>query len=687
MYLKFFIFIFLSLFPLQISASQDLLKTSDVNKIMEQILSQHIEQKEMSGTILKNALRVYIDQFDPSRIYLLDEEVQPFLSISDTDTSRILDQYQKGQFLIFEKLNSTIQKAIMRGRALRIELASEKNRWVHLPKSTGKQEWDDPNLKQTFPKTRMELKDQVRENILKYLGNEQERFGKSAITQHLDKTLSLYEKRAQADENSYLFVTDEGFPVSPVQKEHLLTVRVLKALANSLDAHTTFYNRTEAYDMKVHLEKAFEGIGVVLQQAPDGTIVIKKLIEGGPAEKSGRLQTNDILLSIDGKTVAETPFDKVMQQLRGAKGSAVSLKIERKNTQNKTPDIFEVTLQREALALNEDRVEVSEESFGNGIIGKIVLHSFYQGENGVSSESDVRKAIIGLQKKGKLRGLILDLRENSGGFLSQAVKVAGLFITNGVIVISKYSDGRELYYRDMDGKVAYDGPLIVLTSKATASAAEIVAQALQDYGAAVVVGDEHTYGKGTIQSQTVTDDQASSYFKVTIGKYYTVSGKTPQIRGVKADVVVPGPFSQEHIGEEFLNQTLTTDEIQSAYKDSLTDIDPNLKPWYLRYYMPTLQKPNQYWHYMLPTLQQNSAYRISNNKNYQMFLNKLKGLPTPQEDDMDEGATARPNYGLDDMQMTEAVNIAKDMILMQDHYRHIQTAIQSRQFSGTKLTK
>ena len=169
------------------------------------------------------------------------------------------------------------------------------------------------------------------------------------------------------------------------------------------------------------------------------------------------------------------------------------------------------------IVVDNGRVDVTSQPFGNGIIGIINLHSFYQGKD-ISSEEDVRNAIDKLQGQGDLRGLILDLRSNSGGFLSQAIKVAGLFITDGVIVISKYSNGEEKIYRDVDSQVAYDGPLIVLTSKATASAAEIVSQALQDYGVALVVGDEHTYGKGTIQTQTVTDNQSSSYFKVTVGK-------------------------------------------------------------------------------------------------------------------------------------------------------------------------
>jgi carboxyl-terminal processing protease len=249
--------------------------------------------------------------------------------------------------------------------------------------------------------------------------------------------------------------------------------------------------------------------------------------------------------------------------------------------------------------------------------------------------------------------------------MSQAVKVAGLFITDGIIVISKYSNGDERIYRDVDGKSVYDGPLIVLTSKATASAAEIVAQALQDYGVALVVGDEHTYGKGTIQTQTVTDNQSSSYFKVTVGKYYTVSGHTPQKEGVKADVVAPGHWNREQIGEMYAD-SLGADVIPAAYDDTLKDVPLNLRAWYIKYYIPKLQKRTLTWLELLPTLRKNSEYRIAHNKNYQYFL---KGTGNESEDaELEEewNVTDKKNktYGEDDLQVQETVNILKDMILL-----------------------
>ncbi|MCB1113105.1 MAG: S41 family peptidase, partial [Chlamydiia bacterium] len=462
--------------------------------------------------------------------------------------------------------------------------------------------------------------------------------------------MAMYEGAVRNHENQYLFEDESGHQLIAEQKENLQSMHILKALASSLDSHTSVFDPSEAYEMRVRLEKSFQGVGIMVKQGIDG-MVVTSLIPNSPAARSHKIQPNDYLIEIDGRAVDREPINNVIDLLRGKSGSEVSLLLKRAGD-NKP---FRVNLTREPIVINEGRVETSYEEFGNGIIGKITLHSFYQG-NGISSEQDVRNAIRELSKKGNLRGLILDLRENSGGFLSQAVKVAGLFITNGVVVISKYSNGDERFYRDMDGKVAYDGPMVVLTSRLTASAAEIVAQALQDYGVAVVVGDKQTYGKGTIQSQTVTDKGGqTSYFKVTVGKYYTVSGKTPQLQGVKADIVAPSQYSLEDYDNLHEDGQFTHDSIEPAYSDSLRDIDPGLRPWYLRYYMPTLQGQKRIWQEALPKLKRNSEYRLAHNKNYQLLMEG-------DVDSIDEHATnaRQRTYGIDDMQMNEAVNVIKD---------------------------
>jgi carboxyl-terminal processing protease len=253
-----------------------------------------------------------------------------------------------------------------------------------------------------------------------------------------------------------------------------------------------------------------------------------------------------------------------------------------------------------------------------------------------------------MKRQGKVYGVVFDMRDNLGGFLSQAVKVSGIFMTSGVVVVSKYAQGEIQYLRNVDPRVYYDGPLVILTSKMSASAAEIVAQALQDYGIGIVVGDPRTYGKGSIQYQTVTDPSAASFFKVTVGRYYTVSGRSTQIEGVQADIHVPTAYAPYNIGERYLEYALKNDQIPPAYIDPLTDIQGSSKMWFQKNYLPFLQKKESQWVQMLPTLKKNSQYRIDHNHNFQLFLKN-----------MDAGTV---DIGMNDLQMQEGVNIIKDMI-------------------------
>lgn len=667
------------LFVLHLSAYDQSLKTQDVTKIMKQIFDQHVDEKEMSSKILKHSFKVYFDQFDPDRIYLLKDEVQPFIDLSDAAMSKIMEQYKQNEFPEYRQINDVIQKAIVRSRQIRSEIEKDHSQLfkssaaIH---SDGEEDWRDPDLKRPFSKDETELKERIKQQILLFIAGERKRFGDKMVMNHKSQTLALYENHVRNLENQYLFENDLKQPLPAAISENLFVMHVLKSLANSLDAHTTFYSSNEAYDMKVRLEKELQGIGVILKKNSDGTVVVNRILDGSPAAKTGLVKVQDLVEEIDGSPIKDESYDKIMEMLRGKVGTPINLKVQRMVDEHggKITKTLNVVLKRDVINVNEDRVDSTYLPYGNGIIGIITLHSFYQGENGINSENDVQEAIKKLDAKGNLRGLILDFRENSGGFLSQAVKVAGLFITNGVVVTSKYFNGEEHIYRDMDSKAAYTGPLIILTSKATASAAEIVAQALQDYGIALVVGDERTYGKGTIQSQTVTENQASTFFKVTVGKYYTVSGKTPQIQGVKADIVAPSPFLHENIGEEYLNFPLKQDTIVSAYDDKLGDIEPNLKPWYMRYYVPTLQHKVDQWKQLLPVLKKNSEQRIANNIGYQKFIKNIQIGNDHDLDDPSEVSHANQVDSPEAMQLTEAVNIMKDMIVLDTQMHHNNTA-------------
>jgi carboxyl-terminal processing protease len=639
----------------------DLLITEDIAPIMKEMFQYHVDQKQFSEEIISRSFKVYIDQFDPSKTYLLAADVEQYIDPSPRLVRQVLRQVNGGDYSVYDKLNTLFQKAIRRSRGWREELEANPDEWTS---QSDDDEVDEEDL--PFAAKERELKTRIRRQLAAFATYQQALLGEGELAGKEDKLVALYERNVRSDENRYLYRGDDGEKLTKTKAEHYLSLHILRAMARSLDAHSSFFSYAEAYDMKVRLEKNFPGVGIVLQEGIDG-VTITRVIEGGPAFRSEQLEEQDRIVSVDGRSIVNLPFDSVLDRIRGTHGSVVTLGIKR--VVEDEPVTFDLRLVREQIELDDNRVESDYTQFGDGIIGKIALHSFYDGDNGVSSVRDVRNAIRDLYKQGDLKGLVLDLRDNTGGFLMQAVKVAGLFVSNGVIVVSKYGDDEIRYFRDIDGHAYFEGPLVVLISRGSASAAEIVAQALQDYGSAIVVGDEESYGKGTIQHQTVTDSNHSSYFKVTVGRYYTVSGDSTQIDGVHADIVVPTEINQEKMGEKYLDYPLETDEIPASFNDQLTDLNPEARRWYNRYYTPTIQQKMMIWRDMLPVLRENSAHRLKNDDNYQEFLEKI-GIATLEEEvdeDMEmveDDPDDSDNYGLEDMQLSEAYEIVRDMAVL-----------------------
>jgi carboxyl-terminal processing protease len=619
------------------------LRKEDVRKAMGEMLGYHVEYKEFSPLIAKRSLKIFIEQFDPDKIYLLASEAKPYLEPRDEKIRTIIQNYYHDDLSEYEKINEIIQDSIVRAQRYRKELQSELIGNAEEPELGGGGGYVD------YPRSEKELKDRIRRQLQRVLWVEKHASKLAALApEQRKKIFALWERRFVRLENTYL---------RDVKTDHFLCMHVLKALAKSLDAHTSYYSPEEAHEMRTSLEKQFDGIGVVLRESIEG-VVIHDMIKGGPAQRSGKINPGDLLVEVDGQNVINLPYEEVLKQLQGNGKGRILLGIRRSEVE--APEIIRIELKRERIVMQDDRVNYSFEPFGNGIIGKIDLPSFYESSDGSNCEIEMREAIRALKKQGNLIGLVLDMRENSGGFLNQAVKVAGLFVSSGIIVISKYAHGETQYLRDLDGRSYYAGPLVILTSKGSASAAEIVAQALQDYGTGIVVGDERTYGKGTIQYQTVTDSGATSFFKVTVGRYYTVSGRSTQIDGVQADLVVPTSYSGLAIGERYLEYPLKNDRIPSAYVDPLVDVDPRNKQWFQRNYLPTLQKKLSLWTQMLPRLQANSSYRLKQNKDFNLYLKAI-------EEEKNVRAfkqTAQQNWGIDDLQMIEAVNIVKDMAII-----------------------
>ncbi|HUD01584.1 MAG TPA: S41 family peptidase [Rhabdochlamydiaceae bacterium] len=608
------------------------LKVADVRNSMEEMFSYHVETREMTSALIKRSFKIYIDQFDAQKIYLTQAEAKPFLSLNSSQIESIIDHYYGDEFPEFVTLNKTINQAIQRAKKWREELYAD---FISKGEAVQVGEIDTSNQYASSP-------DQLRKNLRAQLVQlfKMENITKEPAFWTLErrqKICNLYEKRFAHYEEAYL--------PSPQKGEHYFSMHILKAMARGLDAHTSFFSPEEALEMRSSLEKQFEGIGVVLREGLDG-IVIADLIKGGPAERSGKILVGDVLMEIDEKPVVSASYYDVLNQMKGDGRKDITLAFKRGGSEN----FIKVNLKREKIIMEGERLLFTAEPFADGIIGKLTLPSFYESSDSSSCEADIREALRELKKKGKVLGLVLDLRNNLGGFLSQAVKVSGLFMTSGVVVISKYAQGEIQYLRNLDPRIHYAGPLVILTSKLSASAAEIVAQALQDYGVGLVVGDERTYGKGTIQYQTVTDTSAASFFKVTVGRYYTVSGRSTQIEGVKVDMVVPTAYAAYNIGERYLEYALKNDQISPAYTDPLVDIPANTQQWFQKNYLPYLQKKESAWVQMVPKLKINSDYRLEHDPNFQAFLKK---------DDQEE---ANFDVGVNDLQMGEAVSIVKDMI-------------------------
>jgi len=531
----------------------------DSLRIINSLFDYHIEQKSFNPSLVQKFSKNFIQIFDPEKTYLLEEEIADFKQDSEMHIKKIQEFFEKGKFDVWQKEFYAFKHSITRARSLRDEIYRSLLLELQL---------EGPSLAQSallYSDDSAELKKRWQKKICRFVQSELK--GAKIDSQNLvyrQKALELFEKKVRRIEEKFF----SGDRVSNFY-EHFL-----KSFAKSLDAHTAFFSEQEGLDLKKSLEKQFEGVGISIKESILG-VQVSDLVLEGPAIKAG-VEKGDRLIYIDQRDVKDLSFEDVLKALEGPKNSEVDLEFysEKKGTN------YKVKLKRQTIVLTEGRIQTSSIPYGDGQIGVIRLSSFYDNKMGSSSETDVRNALGALKSKQNLHGLILDIRQNGGGFLNQAVKVSGLFIKAGVVAVSRYAHGRQAFLRDLDPNCFYGGPLIVLTSKASASAAEVVAGALQDYGRALIVGDPTTYGKGSIQYQNVTDKEAKNFFKVTVGRYFTVSGKTTQIEGVKADIMVPSMYYPYNIGERYLENALSSDRIAPLFTDPLADIEEGRKNWF-----------------------------------------------------------------------------------------------------------
>ena len=351
----------------------------------------------------------------------------------------------------------------------------------------------------------------------------------------------------------------------------------LSTLTQQFDPHTSFLNIKEKEKFDQTMQNEFVGIGAVLTDE-DGFCTIKELLPGGPAEASRELEPEDIILKVSqGEEefidVVDMRLSKIVELIKGPKDTLVRLLIKPINdpSSSKTVNIIRDRVKLTANLASSSLHQVFQNE-SDILVGTIELPSFY-GSNGKGNKAtdDVEELINNLKKEGA-QGLILDLRRNGGGYLSEAVNLAGLFISRGPVVQVKSTDGKIRKKFDFNPKLAWDGPLIILVSRYSASASEIVAGALKNHRRAIIVGDCFTHGKGTVQSLLPMNSPfhpssingKKSAAKITIQKYYLPSGESTQLSGVKSDISMSSINEFLPIGEGDLKNALSWDKIGSV---------------------------------------------------------------------------------------------------------------------------
>ncbi len=393
----------------------------------------------------------------------------------------------------------------------------------------------------------------------------------------------------------------------------------LGSITNYFDPHTSYFNPKEKQDFDINMGGKLEGIGARLTIDGDYTKIVS-IIPGGPAYRGKELEVDDLIMGVtqeNGEHVDITGWriDDVVQKIRGKKGTKVKLTVQK-------PDgtIKDITITRDKVIIDESFARSLiiglEGSVKN--VGYIKLPKFYSSfdnKGGNSCARDVAKELEKLKKE-HVNAIILDLRNNTGGSLNDVVKMSGLFLEKGPIVQVKPRDRPAYVHDDKDPEVQYDGPLIIMTNHQSASASEILAAALQDYGRAIIVGSKYTFGKGSVQRFFNLDRAINRYddlkplgsLKISMQKFYRVNGGSTQLKGVTPDIIIPNSYHYIETGEKEYDNPLPWDEITPAD------------------YQQHIVKLNH-----LDEIKKRSEDRVSHSKDYQLVLENAKRIKANQD--------------------------------------------------------
>lgn len=533
-------------------------KDSQVAKIVSLLMPRrHISRREVDDQASERALGLYLKALDPMKLYFYQSDYDDFTQYQTT-----LDDYvRKGDlsvtYKIFNRFLERVDERVKTANEL-LDQTYDFDREESIvidPKAT------------RYPLNADEARDrwrrQIKYNLLDLKDEGKE--GEEAVEQ-LRRRYNRYARRwhqTDTDDVLELFLT---------------------SITSSYDPHTTYMSPSSLEDFEMLMRLSLDGIGAALREK-DGYTVVTNIIPGGAAAKHGKLKEDDYVVSVgqgeDGEMVdiVEMPLKQVVSMIRGKAGSTVRLGVKPGGVGD--VQIYKIVRAKVQLEDSAARGQVIEHKGSDGKvmkIGYINLPSFYMDMEAArqnrrdyrSSTRDVRAILDNFREQG-VECVTLDLSKNGGGSLTEAISLTGLFIDQGTVVQVKNADGTVDQYDDEERGVAWDGPLVVMTSQFSASASEILAGAIRDYRRGLIVGDEKTHGKGTVQTlmdlaRELLGTNRENYgaLKVTLQQFYLPDGDSTQKEGVPADVVLPSLTTYMDVGEDDLEYALDHDRVPKA---------------------------------------------------------------------------------------------------------------------------
>ncbi|MFK8115374.1 MAG: carboxy terminal-processing peptidase [Rubripirellula sp.] len=532
----------------------------------------HISTQGLNDTISKRALELFLKSLDPMKLYFYQSDIDEFQASS----TAIDDMVRKGDlslgYDIFRRFLVRVDERVAEAHSILEQ---------DLDFSLDQKIVVDPDAA-AYARTPQEAHDRWTRQIkyalldLKDEGKE----GEEAAEQ-LRRRYSRYARRwKQTDSDDLL--------------EMFLT-----SVTTGYDPHSTYMSPGTLDDFQIQMSLNLDGIGAQLREK-DGNTVVTRVIPGGAAAKHAKLKTDDVIVSVgQGEDesaemidIVEMPLTDVVDKIRGRAGTVVRLGVKPGGVG--AVEVFKIVRARIELEESAARGEIIEHSLPGGSgslkIGYINLPSFYLDMNAAkqdkrdfrSSTRDVKRILMDFNSKG-VDGVVLDLSKNGGGSLTEAINLTGLFIDTGPVVQVKNSNGSVQQYADEDAGTTFNGPLVVMTSKFSASASEIFAGAIQDYRRGIVVGDPATHGKGTVQTlmdlgqQMFRNNRANfGALKVTLQQFYLPDGQSTQRKGVLADVVLPSITAKMDIGEGDLKYALEHDTVPASRHDLYSMVPADL---------------------------------------------------------------------------------------------------------------